>query len=337
MLPMKYKYKINSGWKAAIPLTLILLLALFSCIYLDSVEYEPTVKAGEKATFTMKIRVEPAENANDDRLVVGYLVPKIWNAAANTKVTYTSSLYPGSVRTMSLIPAGTLPKNGGGLTWDAALRDKYGYGPNVLDDMEWLVYWSDDVESVTVRENFTVDVKIETRTSPENIKVKLGFFVNHTNDGLGTSQDHYKVLYTDCFEVVDGEGIVMDFCESHFNMFQPSNVTKDDIATIKFQGGIAPNALDVTDEVYLCATAYTNTGNAYEKSDRTEKSKMIKENQDGKTYSLTCWLGDYFNIPANESIERIEYFFSNKDGSIWVKDASTDGTETLFVTPCICK
>ena len=334
---MNYIFKINNGWKAAIPLILILLLAMFSCIYLDSIVYEPTVKAGEKATFTMKIRVEPAEGANDDRLVIGYLVPKLWNAAANTKVTYTSSLYPGSVRTMSLIPAGTLPKNGGGLTWDAALRDKYGYGPNVLDDMEWLVYWSDDVESVTVRENFTVDVKIETKTSPENMKVKLGFFVNHTNDGLGTSQDHYKVLYTDCFEVVDGEGIVVDFCEPHFNLFQPSYVTKDDIVTIKFQGGIGANALDNTDEVYLCATAYTDAGNAYSITDRREGSKMMKESLGSSTFSLTFWLGDYFNIPEDELATRIEYYFSNKDGSAWVKEIAGDGTETLFVTPCVCK
>jgi len=321
----------------AIPITLVSLVIFFSCVYLDSVEYEPTVKAGEKAVFTMKVRLEPAVNVNDDRLVVAFLVPKIWNAAANTKVTVVTSLYPGSVRKMSLIPSGTLPKNAGGLTWEAALRERYGYGPNVLDDMEWLVYWSDDMESVTVRENFTADVKIETRTGPENMKVKLGFFVNHTDDGFSTDSKHYKVSYTDCFQVVDGEGIIIDFCEAHFNMFQPSNVTKDDIATIKFQGGVASNALDGEEDVYLCATAYTNTGKAYEVADRSENSKMRKDSHNGKTFSLTLWLGDYFKIPAGESITELKYFFSNKDGSKLVKEIAIDGSESLFITPCICK
>ena len=337
MYRMNHNLKKNRIWKIAIPITFVSLFIFFSCVFLDSIVYEPTATAGEKATFTMKVRLEPLAAVNDDRLVVAFLVPKIWKAAANTKVTYTSSLYTGSIRTMSLIPSGTLPKNAAGLTWEAALRERFGFGPNVLDDMEWLVYWSDDMESVTVRENFTADVKIETKTGPENMNVKLGFFVNHTDDGFSGSADHYKVLYTDCFQVINGEGIIMDFCESHFNMFQPSNVTKDDIATIKFQGGIAPNALDGEEEVYMCATAYTNTGNAYEVVDRSEKSKMIKDSHNGKTFSLTLWLGDYFKIPQDESISRIEYYFTNKDGSKAVKEVATDGTVSLFITPCICK
>jgi hypothetical protein len=333
MNPMKNKQKLIVGLSTAV----FCILALLSCIYLDGIEYEPVVKAGEKAVFTMKVRVEPAQGANDERLVVGFLVPKIWDAAENTTVTYISTLYPGSVKTMSPIPEGNLPVNAGGLTWEAALRDRFGFGPNVLDDMEWLVYWTDDVESVTVRENFSVDIKIETLTGAENMKVKLGFFVSYLGDGFGTNQDSYKVLYTDCFEVVEGLGVPMDFCEPHFNMFQPSQVTKDDIVTIRFQGAVEPNVLDEVDEVYLCATAYTDAGNAADVSDRRPASKMTKAGSDGKTYSITLWPADYFNIPENESIERIEYFFSNKDGSLWVKETADNGTETPFVTPCICR
>ena len=341
MNQMNIKYKISRYRIGVISATTILLsFIIFSCIYLDSVEYEPTVKAGEVATFNLKVRIVPEESSSDDRLVVACLVPKVWNAAKEAKVTYVSSLYANSVRNMSLIPEGNLPKSGGGLTWEARLRDWFGFGDNVLDDMEWVVFWSDDIESVTVRENVVVDVKVEIRTSPENLRAKLGFFVNHANDGMGdpsNGQHRWEVRYTDCFEVTDGEGIMMDFCEAHFNMFQPSNVTKDDIVTIKFQGAIEPNVLDNASEVYLCATAYTNTGNKYEVSDRSARSKMEKEGYDGKTYSKTFWLGNYFNIPENESITRIEYFFSNKDGSLWVKEMADDGTETLFVTPCICK
>lgn len=334
---MRHKYNKRRVWKLIIPTSIVSLLLFFSCVFLDSVNYEPTVKAGEKATFTMKVHFEPAKNVTDDRLVVAFLVPKVWNARKNTTITYTSTLYPGSVRTMSLVPTGTLPANGGGLTWEEALRKNFGYGPNVLDDMEWLVYWSNDIESVSVRENFSAEIKIVTRTSSENMKVKLGFFINHTVDGFSTDDKNWKVAYTDCFQVVDGDGIVMDFCEAHFNMFQPSNVTKDDIATIKFQGGIAANALDGEDEVYLCATAYSSTGNAYTVTDRSEKSKMTKDSYNNKTFSLSVWLADYFKIPDGESITRLEYYFSNKDGSKIVKETGADGTLSLFITPCICK
>ncbi len=337
---MNKKYKINRIRFAAIPTVFVLfLIILFSCVFLDEIIYEPTVKAGEVATFTLKVRIEPGEASNDDRLVMACLVPKVWNAAETAKVTYTCGLYGDAVRTMTLIPEGNLPKNGGGLTWENRLIDWFGYGPNVLDDMEWVVFWS-DVESVTVRENFTADIKVEIPTSPENLRVKLGFFINQGNDGMGdpqNAQKRWSIKYTDCFEAIEGEGIMMDFCEAHFNMFQPSNATKEDIVTIKFQGGVEPNVLDGASEVYLCATAYTDMGNKYEVSDRREASKMTRDIYDVKTFSKTFWLGDYFKIPDSESITKIEYFFSNKDGSLWVKEKADDGTDTLFVTPCICK
>ena len=334
---MKYKYNKKRIWKQIIPVSIVSLLLFISCVFLDSVDYEPTVKAGEKTTFTMKVHFEPAKSVSDDRLVIAFLVPKVWNASRNTTITYTSTLYPGSVRTMSLIPSGTLPASANGLTWEEALRKNFGFGPNVLDDMEWIVYWSDDLESVSLRENFSAVIKIVTRVSSENMKVKLGFFINHTGDGFSTDDKNWKVSYTDCFQVVDGDGIVMDFCEPHFNMFQPSNVTKNDIATIKFQGGIAANALDGEDNVYLCATAYSNTGKAYTVADLSDKSKMTKDSHNNKTFILTLWLADYFKIPDEESIARIEYYFSNKDGSKIVNETKTDGSTSLFITPCICK
>lgn len=315
---------------------ILVLLLLTQCLYLDSVDQESSVKAGDVATFTMNIRVEPAENSSDVRLVIGYLVPKSWDAANNTDVTYTSNIDEG-VKTMSLIPEGNLPKNGNGLTWEAGLKNKFGVGPNVLDDMEWIVYWSDQVYNVTNGEKLHAAVSLKTKTGSDNLRVKLGFFLNHTNDGLSNSTDQSKIMYSDCFEVVEGEGSVIDFCELHYNSAQPINATKDDILTIKFQGDIGENILDDANEVYFCGTAYTDKGNSYTVCGMEEKAKMLKENEFGHTYSLTFWPAGFFEIPSDESIIRIDYTFLNEDGSLELKEKAEDGTESPFVYEFICK
>lgn len=325
-------FKILSGRYIAVA---IMTLLMVHCVYLDSVDYEPTVNAGDVATFTMNVRVEPAENKNDVRLVIGYLVPKSWVAAANTVVTYTSNIDAG-IKTMTLIPEGNLPKNGGGLTWPNALKSKFEFGPNVLEDMEWIAYWSDEVYSVSNGEKLKAAVTIKTKTGPENMRVKLGFFVNHTEDGINGT-DHWKVLYTDCFDVINGEGDPIDFCQLHFNSVQPLQATKDDIITIKYQGDIASNALDDAEEVYLCATAFTDNGNSYYVCSLDDKSRMIRENAYGHTFSLTFWPAGYFSIPKGEEITKIQYSFLNEDGTVELQEVQEDMSENPYVYSFNCK
>ncbi|MGQ8338260.1 DUF4961 domain-containing protein [Sunxiuqinia sp. A32] len=326
------RFKILSARNIALVVMTILMV---HCVYLDSVDYEPTVNAGEEATFTMHVRVEPGENKNDVRLVIGYLVPKSWNAAENTVVTYTSNIDEGT-KTMSLIPEGNLPKNGGGLSWSNALRSKFEFGPNVLEDMEWIAYWSDAVYSVQNQEKLSADISIQTVTGPENMRVKLGFFVNHTEDGINGT-DHWKVLYTDCFDVINGEGDPVDFCQLHFNKAQPLQATKDDIITIKYQGDIAQNKLDDSEEVYLCATAFTDNGNSYYVCNMDDQSRMLRENAFGHTFSLTFWPAGYFGIPEGETVTKIQYSFLNGDGSVELQEVLEDMSEVPFVYTFSCK
>ncbi|MDR2086767.1 MAG: DUF4961 domain-containing protein [Dysgonamonadaceae bacterium] len=331
---MKQLYKIKRKAGAGI-LILMAGIFLFSCVNLIEILYNPTVKAGEVATFTMKLRMEPHENHPNIRLVIAILVPKSWDAAKNAKLTYINSLDNGISKNMSLIPANVPPKNQPGLSWSEALRQKYGFGANVLDDMEWVAYWSDEVGETVNNLFFDVDVRVDIKVSKENIRAKLGFFVNHSEDGLGNSVDHYKIGYTDCFEVVDGEGPLFDFCEAHINLFTPSYVTKDDIVTVKFQGDVEPTVLDGVRDIYLNAKVYTHSGQVYTVDERSAKTKMQLEQ--GKTFSLTFWPGDYFNIPADEEIEHIEYYFTNADGTLSVKETNDDGSTSGFEMPFMCR
>ncbi len=310
-------------------------MIFIACVNLESVEYETKLTAGEAATFKMNIAIDAAADVSDTRLVIGFLVPKSWDAADNTYVTYTSDFDEG-VKHMSLVPEDDLPKNADGLTWRAALNNRYGVGPNVLEDMEWLVYWSDKSYNISNGEKPQAQVTIKSIPGTSNMNVKLGFFLNHTDDGMSTDQAHNKIEYTECIEI-EGEGSLIDFCELHINSAQPTYATQEDVVTIKYNGNIFANALDEAREIYLCATVYTENGNTYEVCEISDKTKMIKESEFGRTFNKTFWPGGYFDVPDGEIIERIEYTFKNEDGSIELMEIRGDGTETPFEYMFSCK
>ncbi len=307
---------------------IIFLLLTARCIELDSVDHKDSIKAGEEATYTMHIRVEPGENSAEggERLVIGYLVPKSWRASEHTVATYTSSIDEG-VKTMSLMPKDAQPKNMQGRTWPAALKERFGFGPNVLDDMEWVVYQTDDVYNVNNGEKISMTVNLKTITGTDNLRVKLGFFVNNSGDGFSTDTQRFKVMYTDCIEVL-GAGPLVDFCQLHINSVQPLFATKNDLITIKYQGDLFQNVLDKSEQIYLCATAYTESGKTYEVCGLQEKSRMMRENKNGHTFSLTFWPAGYFGILEGEEISKILYSFKNADGTVELKNVLDDGQNT---------
>jgi hypothetical protein len=333
---MKLPIVLQKKWAAGNALIIAVGLFMMTCIFLDSVEYPSTAKAGETVTFKLNVRVEPGENKENVRLVIGFLAPKSWKAAQNTTVTYTSNIDEG-VQRMSLIPKGTIAKNGFGLEYPAAIRARHGIGDNVIDDLEWVAYWQDLSYTVANNEKLNGVVSIKTKVGPDNMRVKLGFFVNHSEDGVSDDDQHWELYFTDCFEVTDGiGGAPIDFCEMHLNAAAPSQATKDDILTFKYQGEVSPNALSDVDEIYLCAKAFTENGNVYEVCDHDTKTLMRKEGQFGKTYGISFWPADFFGIPEEEVISRIEYTFTNEDGTLEVMDEK-DGNTMPFKYSFICQ
>ena len=318
---MKANTILGRKWFLGNMVIVVLAFMAITCVFIDGVEYEDTVKAGEIASFTVNVSVDGQATVNNTRMVIGFLAPKSWNAAQNTTVTYTSSVDAG-VETMSLIPAGTNPKNSPGLTWSAAVRNRFGVGENVLDDMEWVMYWSDKTYTVNNGDDITAAVLISAKAGMDNLKFKPTFFLNHTDDGLGTDDKHYKVYKGDCFAVTDGTGDLIDFCEVHFNAAQPLTATKDDFVTFSFQGDVADNDLINADKIFLCAKAYTQNSNVLEVCLAETKSQMNKQFQYGNTYSTTVWPADYFSVPEGDEILKIEYSFVNEDGSVEIADTS---------------
>ena len=62
----------------------------------------------------------------------------------------------------------------------------------------------------------------------------------------------------------------------------------------------------------------------YTVNTRNDKTRMIRENEYSDTYNITLWPVDFFGVPHDENIERIEYYFTNSDGTITITQSDDD-------------
>ncbi|MGN0069658.1 MAG: DUF4961 domain-containing protein [Prevotella sp.] len=326
----------------ALPLAALIALFVFSCVYIDEISVMQVydgkevsyVYAGDVATFTINGHIECHEDHQSVNFVAAFLVPKAWKVAENGKATYKSSLADDRdmEKPMSVIPASSLPKNGGGLTWVECLTQTYGVGPNVLDDMEWVVYQTDEKWDIINNQFPSYTIYLRTPVGDQNLKCHIGFFVNHTDDGFSGGNDHKKCMFSnECFEVVGGKGAVLDFCNNHYNKVAPMSSLQNDYVTFSFIGDVADNDLSSTGEVYFEAEAVTTDGKVYKVDEKTEKTLMKRTGAYSGTYTKTLWPVGFFGLGEDEQIQQIHYSFTNKDRSIVITQSDDDfaqhGTE----------
>lgn len=323
-------------------------IAVVSCVNIwkfDVLQYTEehpegtlVVNAGDEVTFVTTGDIQCHENHENVQFVIAYLVPKSWNVTKYGKVTYKCDLAEDheELYNMSLIPASSLPKNGNGRTWVECLTQEYGVGTNVLDDMEWVVYQTDDKYDIINNQFPTYTIYLTTKAGPKNLRCHMGVFVNHTDDGFGGGNDHKKCMISaDDFQVVNGEGMMLDYCYNHYNKVSPMSALQDDFVTITYNGKVSPHPINDGGEVYLQGTAYTAEGGVYNLTAKDASTKMRRESEYDDIYTITRWPAQLFQIPAGEEIVRIEYFFSNRDGSITVTQSDDDLAISNIALPAI--
>ena len=281
----------------------------------DTGEQVMYARVGEEVTFKFDGVIATEGEWSGEAFIVAILAPTSLNLAENATVTFTEDLFAGAdvQNNMTVIPDNSSPKNQAGLTWDQALKNKYGVMSNVLNDMEWVAFQSTRTDygenGKTI--NFTVTVKFNAGT--KNLRFKPAFFVNHSSDGLSTDAQHFTCKEGECFEILGAEGATTDYCVYHYFSTTPLQALQNDFVTFTFQGDINTNELSDCNEIYWEATAYTdaNPTTGY----KGEKTLMKQQDGGLARYNVTIWPAGFFGIPKDETITRIDYVFTNADGT----------------------
>jgi len=297
-------------WKAPV---IILLLIIASCsIKIDSVVQPGSVNGGDILPVTLNVTIQ-TNAAQTSKFMVAVLVPKVWKASQNTTITFTSDITSGD-QPMTLIPAGTPAPNGNGLDWPTYLVNKIGNGGNLLNDYEWVAFYSNAAYAVGGNVTVHATVSIKIKTSMDNLMFKLGYCVAESTDGLSDPQ-YYNSNFPGCF-TVNGTGDLIDFCNPQLAVVDPRTSLDNDIITITLDGGVTLTALNNAAQVYLCAKGYLTNGDSVTVCTQTTDTQL-------RSLGLNRWQKDvwprgYFHLSDNQRLARLAYFFTDASGSVMV-------------------
>lgn len=300
---------------------ILFLLLLAGCVFLDGVDQPTTAKAGEEMTIVMHNRIDVADGGRTGvRLMIGFLAPKSWAATTTSNITYTTNSYGNGK--MVPIPSSVTTS---GVTWPVALKNRFGMGGNYMtDDLEWVVFWTEQAFNVPQGVKDNIDVKMVIKPGPENMQFKTGYFLGNSADGLSDvfgSNNVYKCMFKDCFSITDGDGDIIDFCNPQIAAVTPGVATDNDFLTVSFDPDIVPTALNGIANIYFCAKGYTSDGQILDACTQTDDSKL--KSYTGKKSAITIWPRAYFNMQDGQTLTKIEYFFTDATGTVKVGFGNT--------------
>ncbi len=314
----------NKKFRYLLVAAMVFIIALVACehkltgikvaqLQADGTE-APIINAGETAEFHVYGYMDNYGDRSNERLIMVMLAPKCWDVRNRATVTYVADgVSDGvTVMTMSAIPEETLPKNGGGATWHQRCYSKYGVGSNVLNDMEWVAFWSDDLWQLSNGEKSNYDITIKLPVDMQNLRCRLSFIINSVDDGLSWDTAYYGMAESEPFRVINGEGAEIDYSSFHFNAAEPMESTQNDIITFSFNAEVGANNL-LGGDVYFEAKATTTDGAVYVVNEKSE-STLMKKLDYSPTYKKTIWPGGFFAIPDGKIISKIEYRFTDVSG-----------------------
>lgn len=312
-MSIKKYFKKKNGWKF---LAVVVLLGLiFACsIDIVSIDQPSEADAGSGMTVTVNCKIDPAGTNNGSTLVVGFLVPKSWNAKQNTSAFYTCIPMGADNEKMSLMPVSERESKTQ-LPWaDALMSDKrYALMGNIVSDMEWVVFRS--TKTYDVNSGITFTLRIVTKVGEENMLVNLGYFIGNANDGLAApGNDKYHDGKYARLTVVNGTGDVIDFVNPQIAMMELAKATDNDIQTIFYDGDLVETPLSSESKIYLCAKAYTSSGTVIERCERTDRS-AFKPMAGINRFRFDFWPRSYFGLTETQTLQRMEYFLTDATGT----------------------
>ena len=300
-------------------IVLLLGMVIAACVStITNINQPAEVNALDTARIVLGIQWKQTNFDHTDRQVIGICVPKSWDAANNTTMTLSGDAGDAA---MNVIPASVVDP-ATKLPYSQAFMKKFGIGPNLIDDMEWVVFWSDKKFFVANQSLVNGTVYINIKTPNENVQFKPGYAMCEDNDGLSDGfTGFYTSAFGTCMQVVNGEGDLQDFCNPQIGIGEPSNALANDIITLKYDGNLDVSALPAENDIYLCAKAYTTDGTVIDKCVQDDNSKMNIWSP--KKWRIDFWPFKYFGLQSGQELSKIEYYFTNSSGTLKTGFANT--------------
>jgi hypothetical protein len=298
-----------------------LLSLLAGCITIEAVDQPSTAQAGQAITITVQLEIRQSKDNSADRIYFGFLAPRDWHAAAHTAVTYSSDRGSGK---MSLVPPGASAMRGNS-EWPALLKGRFGIGANLVKDMEWVTFQTDAAYSATNGgPAVKATIKIATRTGMRNEIVRLGYYAT-AEDAIDPADNPF---YGKELRIVGGKGQSLDFSHPQVSTTVPVVSSDNDYITMTFDGNARPTVLTGASAVYLQATAYTRDRQVIKVAGDSRATRLapIGNNK----WRIQMWPRSFFRLREDQSLSKMEYYFTDRAGDRVGYDQSNTPFEFEF-------
>ncbi len=308
----------------------LIVLVIFACsITINNVTQPASIPGASTLTSTITATIGQVNATQTSALVVGILVPTQWNAANNTTVSFTSTATTG-IQPMNLIPTGTPAPTGGGLSWQTDMLNTIGSAGNLINEYEYICFESPQQYTVNNGNNIDVVVTVNIKVSQTNMLFNMAYVVCESTDGLNSTANsqspstYYGTFFPPSLRVT-GPGTLLDFIDPQLSVITPGFATDNDIITLPFNSTAVHNSLTNASQVFLCATGYTTTGDSIKVCQQTNASQL--QSLGGGNFQKSIWPRGLFGLSASQSLDSIEYVFTDATGSVIV---GFNGTSTPF-------
>jgi Domain of unknown function (DUF4961) len=301
-------------WKIALTVSIGIVVGCYLTI--NSVTQPASVSGGSILPITLNTTIS-TNNPQTSALVIGVLVPTLWNASANTTMTFTSDITTGP-QPMTLIPPGTPSPNGGGLSWQTDLLNTIGHAGNLIPEYEWIAFQSNTTYAVNSNTTFNVQVNIQIHVPVNNVYFKMAYVIAESGDGLHSSDygdpstDYYGTFFPAPIRV-NGTGTLLDFVNPQLSVVVPGYSTDNDIITIPFNSTVAANGLSAASQVYLCATGYLSNGDSIQVCQQTSKTQL--QPLGAGNWQFDMWPRGFFGLSPGQSLDSLGYYFTDVTGA----------------------
>ncbi|RCH55189.1 hypothetical protein DJ568_08350 [Mucilaginibacter hurinus] len=323
---MNFNIKIKAKRLWTILACTIIGVIIASCSFkVDKVDQPYTAKVGDVIDITVDFTVVTNENPSQTGpMIFAMLMPVGWKGAENTTIEYTSTKGDGKMKHIpdSEVAAGGSGFNPGGLNWPANLKRKFGIGNNFIEDLEWVVFRSEDV---TYGNNETTKgklfIKLKVGADGNDANVRLAYVITSGRDGLVVNEfgTYYNDFYTDCLSVTGGTtGDLIDFCSPQLGIINPPKSLDNDFTTIVFDSNAATNPLQGADAVYFKGTAVTEDGQTITVDEISDKTKLTETLPGSGKFQKVIWPRKFFNISKTQKLVSLSYYITNASKSVQV-------------------
>ena len=330
----KRKKRWSYIWKIAGTVAVIVIVAC--SVTVNSVDQPASVNAGQPLNITLNATIV-SNNPQTSNLIIGVLVPKVWNASANMTMTFSSTISSGN-QPMSVIPSTTPSTGGNGLNWPTDMLNTLGHAGNLIPEYEWVAFESTAQYTIGTNATVPIVVNITINVGQANVNFNMAYVVCESGDGLHStaysdpSTDYYGTFTPTTPLRVYGTGTLLDFVNPQLSVATPSTALDNDIISIPFNSTLLTNGLSSATAVYLCATGYTSAGDSITVCQQTSKTALQSTGQGN--WQIDMWPRGFFNLTTGQTLDSLHYFFTDPTGTVKVGSGGSTTSPFSFTFNC---